>query len=199
MHGESERQDALDRDWMHAVARAEERQRFLARLQAELAKHERGEELEITDLGYLQERIPQLQEEVAQSQKGLESMERGGIFNADDEGYTLAREAIAWLEEITKEWSEGGSSPAEHVLRNVEQGDNPVHDEELLREMENSAMVRVEATWRAGVPQHLRQRFVDALRAYAVIGDHGGLIKQADEIARRIELEPRLHKSPGSS
>lgn len=183
---QSERmQRALDYAWMYATAREEALQKQERSVQRELATT-----TDPTEQKDCREMISDIQEQLHGLREEMRSMKRSGVFDTTDEGYTPAREAIAWMETLAAEWSKGGATPEEHLLAEHESSDRAeplIHDEGLLRQMEDSGMDRVEAAIRGRIPDHLKTKMIEALRAYAKVGDHSKLIKRATELAKHLE------------
>lgn len=191
MHESGDNAAETDRKWMNLVAQAEQWEKRIKKINADIeelkSRPDSSNTGKLDDLSRLKIQWTARAESL---RKEAETIQKSGVLNEQEEGYTLAREAIAWMEEVNEGWALAGGSPEEHVLHTVEHDDNIV-DEGRLRGLEESAFERIENAWRNGIPDHLRSQFVEALEQYVNLVDNKILKDKAAEIVRRMEVEKR--------
>lgn len=193
LHEAAEKHAAPDRSYMEAVARAEERDRLMARISTTGALREAAK-MDEDDPEWTARTVQSLKNERDGYFARAREVQTSAIFHRESPDYSPAREAITWLAETVGGWKRGGEPTGEQLAKSFEEADseaeNPL-DEQLLRAMEESSMQRVRVAVEAGIPQDIRSSFAETLREFARLADNTLLKEEARKLAENIEQKKK--------
>ena len=126
---------------------------------------------------------------IEQLEEKANILKRGSvIFDSNEPGYSIAREALELLREVVKRWKVGGETAYRQLDEELSDGfrDSIIENEDTLNHMEILAIDKLREAMNREIPSELKKYILDTIADYLRVGNDSKMMEEAEIIANKL-------------
>ncbi|MDQ5938597.1 MAG: hypothetical protein QG603_738 [Patescibacteria group bacterium] len=127
--------------------------------------------------------------EIERLEEKARALKKGSVvFDNNELGYSIAREALELLREVVKRWQVGGETAYRQLDEELSDGfrDSIIENEDTLNHMEVLAMDKLKEAMNQEIPHEFKTYILDAIVDYLKVGNDTKMMKEAEIIANKL-------------